>query len=77
MIYQLANPSNIYWNNAQRLVHNMELLPWLDGYSNCGTKIKTASIKQALADFQKKYPEKQYTLQRQQGLWYIVSEAKK
>ena len=54
----------------------MELLPWLHGYANCGTKIKTSAIKNALLRFQEKYPEQGFKLQRHQGLWYIVSEAK-
>jgi hypothetical protein len=54
----------------------MEFELWIDGFSNSGTKIKTASIKQALKDFQEKYPERKYTIQRLKGFWYITSEAK-
>jgi len=54
----------------------MELLPFIDGYSNCGTKIKTSAIKNAVLRFQEKYPDREFKLQRYQGLWYIVSEAK-
>ena len=49
---------------------------WIDGYSNCGTKIKTESIKVALARFQALYPERQYQLTRQGGLWFIEGETK-
>lgn len=44
---------------------------WIDGYSNSGTKIKTAAIKAALKQFQEKYPERNYQLSQREGLWFI------
>jgi hypothetical protein len=44
---------------------------WIDGYSNSGTRIKTAAIKLALQQFQEKYPEKNYELLQREGLWFI------
>jgi hypothetical protein len=44
---------------------------WIDGYSNCGTRIKTAAIKSALQQFQQKYPERNYELQKSGGFWFI------
>jgi hypothetical protein len=46
---------------------------WIDGYSNCGTKIKTHAIKSALRKFQAKYPERDYDLIQHKGLWYIAT----
>jgi len=37
---------------------------WIDGYSNCGVKIKTDWLKADLVKFQTKYPERGYELQR-------------
>lgn len=53
----------------------MEFYPaWIDGYSNCGTKIKTAAIKSALKQFQEKYPEQNYELLLNKGLWFIAKK---
>jgi hypothetical protein len=50
----------------------MDFYPvWIDGYSNCGTKIKTAAIKTALKQFQEKYPNQNYELLQSEGLWFI------
>lgn len=49
----------------------MKIERWIDGYSNCGTKVKTAAIKQELASLQARHPEKNYELTRENGLWYI------
>jgi hypothetical protein len=52
------------------------IVTWIDGYSNCGTRIKTAPIKEALAQFQALYPERKYQLTRHNGLWFIEGEGK-
>ena len=44
---------------------------WIDGYSNCGTRIKTAAIKSELQQLQQKYPERNYELQKSGGFWFI------
>lgn len=46
---------------------------WIDGYSNCGTKIKTIGAKNALKQLQEKYPEKNYNFswKWKEQLWYI------
>jgi hypothetical protein len=49
----------------------------INGYSNCGTKIKTAAIKQELQRLQTQHPERNYQLVRQDRLWFIAEgEAK-
>lgn len=50
---------------------------WIDGYSNCGVKIRTNALKASLIEFQNKYPERRYELKRVKGLWYISQGAKK
>lgn len=50
----------------------MKIDLWIDHYSNCGTKIKTASIKAELKKLQEKYPEKNYELIRTKRLWFIA-----
>ena len=47
---------------------------WIDGYSNCGTKIQTAAIKSALKQFQIKYPERNYHLVIKNRLWFIEQQ---
>jgi hypothetical protein len=50
---------------------------WINGYSNCGTKIKTASLKAELKRLQENHPERNYQLVRQGRLWFIAEgEAK-
>jgi hypothetical protein len=49
---------------------------WIDGYSNAGSKIKTAGLKNQLVQFQKQYPEKNYQLVRRGGKWFIAEEEK-
>lgn len=44
---------------------------WIDGYSNAGYKIKADTLKASLANFQRKYPERNYQLVRIEKLWYI------
>ena len=48
---------------------------WIDGYSNCGTSIKTAPLKASLARLQQQYPERGYELARRDGLWFISRAA--
>jgi hypothetical protein len=45
---------------------------WINGYSNCGTKIKTAAIKNELQRLQAQYPERNYQLVLQDRLWFIA-----
>lgn len=55
----------------------MKIERWIDGYSNCGTKVKTAAIKQELASLQARYPGKNYELTRENGLWYLSENEEK
>jgi len=48
---------------------------WIDGYSNSGTRIKTAPLKAGLVRFQQLYPERGYELARRDGLWFIARSA--
>jgi hypothetical protein len=50
----------------------MKINFWINGYSNCGTKIKTAAIKQELQRLQTQHPERNYQLVRQDRLWFIA-----
>jgi hypothetical protein len=77
---ELTDPKEIaisFWEQIRVFYPQlMEIELWIDGFSNSGTKIKTASIKKALEDFQIKYPERKYIIQRLNGFWYITREAK-
>jgi len=50
----------------------MTIVFWIDGYSNAGSKIKTASLKNQLALLQERYPEKNYYLVRTNRRWFIA-----
>jgi hypothetical protein len=50
----------------------MTIVFWIDGYSNSGSKIKTASLKNQLALLQARYPEKNYYLRRANRRWFIA-----
>lgn len=50
----------------------MTIIFWIDGYSNIGSKIKTASLKNQLVLLQKRYPEKNYHLVRANRRWFIA-----
>jgi hypothetical protein len=45
---------------------------WIDGYSNAGSKIKTAQLKYRLTKFQEQYPERNYQLVTREGKWFIA-----
>jgi hypothetical protein len=53
----------------------MTIVFWIDGYSNSGSKIKTASLKNQLALLQARYPEKNYYLTRANRRWFIAEGA--
>lgn len=44
---------------------------WIGGYSNCGTKIKTAAIKNQV-DVLNRTCQNEYQLVRRSGLWFIA-----
>jgi hypothetical protein len=49
---------------------------WIDGYSNCGTKIQTAAIKNQVNALNKN-SNNYYQLMRTNNLWFIAKvEAK-
>jgi hypothetical protein len=50
----------------------MKIQEWINGYSNCGTKIQTAAIKNELQRLQEQHPERNYQLVRQDRLWFIA-----
>ena len=52
----------------------MKIEQWIDGYSNCGTKVKTASIKAELALLQARYPERKYELIFTDRKWYLAEK---
>jgi hypothetical protein len=44
---------------------------WINGYSNCGTKIKTAAIKKQV-NWLNNNTSQYYELIRNNGLWFIA-----
>ena len=59
-------------SNREREKQMVVIQFWIDGYSNSGTRIKTAAIKSALQQFQQKYPERNYQLVTREGKWFIA-----
>jgi hypothetical protein len=49
---------------------------WINGYSNCGTKIKTAAIKKQV-DWLNNNTSQYYELIRNNGLWLIAEVKEK